>query len=73
MYKKFTEKGSENQIIMKNEGKEWSIWLTDIEDQIARPENCDHLFWYICILNWWKVTNKWPLCKVEFLTLLKLQ
>ena len=57
----------------QGDSKECIIWVQHIKDQMARPAAWDHLFCYSCLTDWWKVTNLWPLWKLEFFEVVKLQ
>ncbi|CAI2386758.1 unnamed protein product [Moneuplotes crassus] len=67
-YKRFKEKSNPNDEIINV--KECCICLHSIQDKIAKPEKCEHLFCYFCIKNWCNVANKCPLCKIEILKIM---
>ncbi|XP_062405136.1 PHD and RING finger domain-containing protein 1-like [Sardina pilchardus] len=42
------------------------ICLSDVVEQVARPENCDHSFCLDCIMEWSRNTNTCPVDRIMF-------
>ena len=38
----------------------------------TKPSNCDHLFCSFCIKKWFKNSNKCPVCRAQFYSLIRV-
>ena len=34
--------------------------------ELSKPNKCNHVFCFQCLVEWSNVTNRCPLCKVEY-------